>query len=90
MGYPMAVNLRSKMGSDKTLLVCDVSEEAIAKFQKQLEGKGPIQVVKNGFEAVQQAVSANVMTSWRTTNQRLIRTPLLPCSLAAQQSKQSI
>jgi len=58
MGYPMAVNLRSKMGEDKTLLICDVSEEAIAKFQKQMEGKGPIRVVKDGFEAVQQAVGA--------------------------------
>jgi 3-hydroxyisobutyrate/3-hydroxypropionate dehydrogenase len=57
MGYPMAVNLRSKLGQDKTLLICDVSEEAIAKFQKQMEGKGPIKVVKNGFEAAQEAVS---------------------------------
>ena len=67
MGYPMAVNLRSKMGPEKTLLICDVSEEAIAKFQKQMDGKGPIKVVKNGFEAVQQAVSANTITFWGMT-----------------------
>ncbi len=57
MGYPMAVNLRSKLSQDKTLLICDVSEEAIAKFQKQMAGEGPVKAVKNGFEAVQQAVS---------------------------------
>ena len=62
MGYPMAVNLRSKMGGDKTLLICDVSEEAIAKFQKQMEGKGPIKVVKNGAEAAQQSVNAIIVT----------------------------
>ena len=67
MGYPMAVNLRSRMGSEKTLLICDVSEEAIAKFQKQMDGKGPIKVVKNGFEAVQQAVSAKLITFRRMT-----------------------
>ena len=44
------------MGSDKTLLICDVSEEAIAKFQKQMEGKGPIKVAKNGSECAQQSV----------------------------------
>ena len=52
----MAVNLRSKMGSDKTLLICDVSQDAIARFQKQMEGKRPIKVVRNGFDAVKQAV----------------------------------
>jgi 3-hydroxyisobutyrate/3-hydroxypropionate dehydrogenase len=57
MGYPMAVNLRSKMGNEKTLLICDVSEEAISKFQKETEGKGPVKVVKNGLEAALQAVS---------------------------------
>ena len=56
MGYPMAVNLRTKMEPDKTLQVCDVSEDAIKRFQSQLEGKGRIDVVKNGFDAVQAAV----------------------------------
>lgn len=60
MGYPMAVNLRSKIDSSKTLLICDVSEEALSKFEKQMEGKGPVKRVKNGFEAVQQAVCTSV------------------------------
>ena len=55
MGYPMAVNLRSKMGADKTLLIADVSEDALSKFEKQMAGKGDIKRVKNGFEAAQQA-----------------------------------
>lgn len=58
MGYPMAVNLRSKLDPSKTVLICDVSEEALSKFEKQMADKGPVRRVKNGFEAVQQAVCA--------------------------------
>lgn len=57
MGYPMACNLRSKMDSKHTLVVCDVSEAAIAQFRKEMAGKGPIEVVKTGAEAVKAAVS---------------------------------
>ena len=64
MGYPMAVNLRSKIDSSKTLLICDVSEDALSKFEKQMEGKGPIRRVKNGFEAVQQAVRSTIPTAF--------------------------
>jgi len=56
MGYPMAVNLRSKVGSETTLLVCDVSQEAIQRFKDQMQGQGPIEVVKNGYEAAIAAV----------------------------------
>jgi 3-hydroxyisobutyrate dehydrogenase len=56
MGYPMAVNLRSKMDDDQTLLICDLSEEATTKFQSQMYGKGPVEVVKTGYEAALQAV----------------------------------
>jgi 3-hydroxyisobutyrate dehydrogenase len=55
MGYPMAVNLRSKLPATSTVLVCDVSEAAIAKFREQMAGKGPVEVVKSGYEAVQRA-----------------------------------
>jgi len=58
MGYPMAVNLRNGLSPDYTLLICDVNEEAIAKFQNQVEDQGPIGVVSNGFEAAKAAVSA--------------------------------
>jgi 3-hydroxyisobutyrate/3-hydroxypropionate dehydrogenase len=58
MGYPMAVNLRNGLSPEYTLLVCDVNKEAISKFQKQVEGKGPVKVISNGFEAANAAVSA--------------------------------
>ena len=58
MGFPMAINLRTGLGPDKKILICDVSEQALSKYQTKTEGKGPVEVVKNGFEAVQQAVSA--------------------------------
>lgn len=56
MGYPMAVNLRKGLSSEYTLLICDVNKEALAKFQKEMEGKGPIEVVENGLEAIKKAV----------------------------------
>jgi 3-hydroxyisobutyrate/3-hydroxypropionate dehydrogenase len=56
MGYGMAVNLRTKMDPEMTLLICDVNTAALDKFQKQMEGKGPIAVVQNGAEAARKAV----------------------------------
>lgn len=56
MGYPMAKNLRKGLGSDHTLLICDVNEDAIARFQEETAGQGPVRVVANGFDAVQDAV----------------------------------
>ena len=56
MGYGMAVNLRSKMDKNQTLYICDTSEEAIKKFQSEMSGHGPIQVVENGAEAVDHTV----------------------------------
>lgn len=55
MGYPMAVNLRKGLSSEYTLLICDVNKDAIAKFQKEMGGQGPIEVVENGSEAVKRA-----------------------------------
>ncbi|KAF2186213.1 3-hydroxyisobutyrate dehydrogenase [Zopfia rhizophila CBS 207.26] len=55
MGYPMALNLRKGLSPDYTLLICDVVQDAISRFQKDAEGKGPVEVVKNGFDAVQRA-----------------------------------
>lgn len=57
MGYPMAINLRSGLDPSYTLLVCDVNKEALAKFQQQTEGKGPVEIVETGLEAVMKAVS---------------------------------
>lgn len=58
MGYPMAKNLRKGLGPDHTLLVCDVNEDAISRFQEETADQGPVRVVANGFDAVQQAVRA--------------------------------
>ncbi|RYP65710.1 hypothetical protein DL771_008155 [Monosporascus sp. 5C6A] len=55
MGYPMAKNLRAGLGREKTLLICDVNAEALSSFQKEMDGKGPIGKVENGFEAVKAA-----------------------------------
>ncbi|OQV07807.1 NAD binding domain-containing protein [Cladophialophora immunda] len=55
MGYSMAVNLRAKLPSTTTLLICDVSDAALKKFQTENSSKGPIEVVSNGFEAIKRA-----------------------------------
>lgn len=57
MGYPMAVNLRNGLSPEYTLLVCDVNKDALARFQKQTEGKGPVKVIETGLEAIAQSVS---------------------------------
>jgi 3-hydroxyisobutyrate dehydrogenase len=57
MGYGMAVNLRSKLDRSVKFYICDVNQEAIKRFQSELDGYGPIEVVKSGAEAVQVAVS---------------------------------
>ncbi|KAH8902697.1 hypothetical protein BR93DRAFT_919803 [Coniochaeta sp. PMI_546] len=55
MGYPMAKNLRAGLGKEKTLLVCDVSKEALGRFVRETEGQGPVKIVSNGFEAAKAA-----------------------------------
>lgn len=62
MGYPMAVNLRSKMDPAHTLLICDVSEDVLSRYQTQMRENGPMEVVSNGYEAVQAAVS--IASAW--------------------------
>lgn len=57
MGYPMAKNLRKGLGPEKLLLVCDVNKHALERFQQEIEGSGPVEVVSNGLEAVQRAAS---------------------------------
>ncbi|KAH7082671.1 3-hydroxyisobutyrate dehydrogenase-like protein [Paraphoma chrysanthemicola] len=55
MGYPMALNLRKGLDSSYTLLICDVSTDAISRFQHDADSHGPVAVVKSGYEAVQSA-----------------------------------
>lgn len=57
MGYPMAKNLRKGLDATTTLLISDISEEALERFQTETAGKGPVEIVKNGFEAAKAAVS---------------------------------
>lgn len=56
MGYPMAVNLRSKIDSSTTLVVCDTNKRATKKFCSELNGKGPIVEVETAAEAAKRAV----------------------------------
>jgi hypothetical protein len=61
MGYGMALNLRSKLDKSTTFYICDITEKAINRFRSELEGYGPIEVVKNGAEAAQVAVRQPVI-----------------------------
>ena len=56
MGFPMAVNLRKKIGSEYKLLICDVSQDALSRFQSTCSETGPIEVISNGYEAAKTAV----------------------------------
>lgn len=56
MGYPMARNLRKGISKDKTLLMCDVNQEAITGFRQETEGQGPVNVAASGAECVKAAV----------------------------------
>ncbi|KAI8947813.1 NAD binding domain of 6-phosphogluconate dehydrogenase-domain-containing protein [Xylaria longipes] len=55
MGYPMAKNLLSGLGSEKTLLICDVSKGAIDRFLEEAQGQASVEVIGNGFEATKAA-----------------------------------
>lgn len=57
MGYGMAVNLRTKMDPTMNMVICDVNQAAVEKFQQQMQGKGNISVVGSGAEASGKAVS---------------------------------
>ena len=63
MGYPMVVNLRAKIGRETTILVCDVNQDALKKFEAEEAKHGPVGIVKSGFEAAQRAVSGTVLDS---------------------------
>ncbi|KAF4309695.1 hypothetical protein GTA08_BOTSDO01879 [Botryosphaeria dothidea] len=55
MGYPMAKNLRKGLSPDQTLLICDVNQAAITRFQEETADQGPVQVITNGLEAAKAA-----------------------------------
>ncbi|KAL4891997.1 NAD binding domain of 6-phosphogluconate dehydrogenase-domain-containing protein [Aspergillus ambiguus] len=51
MGYPMAINLRRHMDPGTTFFVCDISNDALTKFESKAQSGGPVLRVKNGAEA---------------------------------------
>jgi 3-hydroxyisobutyrate dehydrogenase-like beta-hydroxyacid dehydrogenase len=55
MGYPMALNLRKGLDDSHTLLICDVSNDALKRFQRDAESHGPVSIVNNGYDAIQRA-----------------------------------
>ncbi|KAJ6442540.1 3-hydroxyisobutyrate dehydrogenase protein [Purpureocillium lavendulum] len=55
MGYPMALNLLKGLGPDKTLLICDVSNDILDRFQTEAKGDAAVIVVSNGFQAAKMA-----------------------------------
>jgi 3-hydroxyisobutyrate dehydrogenase-like beta-hydroxyacid dehydrogenase len=55
MGYPMALNLRKGLDDSYTLLICDVSNDALKRFQRDAESHGPVSIVNNGYDAIQRA-----------------------------------
>lgn len=97
MGYPMAKNLRNGLDSAKTLLICDVSKDALNRFQAETAGKGPVEIVENGFEAARAAVSCHhqgqVKDFWsiaaHNSPAHLTRTRSSPCSPTPTQSRRS-
>lgn len=56
MGYPMAVNLRSKIGKDKTIVICDVNRDACERFKAEGSKHGAVEVVDSAYDAMQAAV----------------------------------
>ena len=75
MGYPMARNLRAGLDKGRKLIVCDVSKEAIDKFQKETEGQGPVEVASNGAECVKTAVCDYGLVNINSASLTRNRTP---------------
>ena len=55
MGYPMAMNLRKKIGQDKSMVICDTATAPLERFRAETENIGPVSVVANGAEAYEAA-----------------------------------
>ena len=70
MGYPMAVNLRTKLDSDRKMFTCDVNKSALDRFQEEMEGKGPVQTLDSAYQVIQAAVCLAPMSP-RLTDEHL-------------------
>lgn len=89
MGYPMAVNLRTKLDDSHTLLICDVSTDALSKFQSEVSGKGPVEVVSNGQEAIRRANTVITMLPTAAAVEKVYLDPssgIIPGAIAAASS----
>ena len=56
MGYPMAINLRSKNDPDRQMFICDVNQSALDKFQMETQGKGSVEIKDSAYQVIQAAV----------------------------------
>ncbi|KAL1644983.1 hypothetical protein SLS58_004054 [Diplodia intermedia] len=79
----MARNLRKGLGSDQTLLICDIDKDTIARFQDEAKDDGPVGVVSNGFEAAKAAVPQPTETKLTPTPQNAVIT-MLPDAAAVE------
>ncbi|KAI1452449.1 3-hydroxyisobutyrate dehydrogenase-like protein [Annulohypoxylon moriforme] len=61
MGYPMAKNLRKKIDRNQTLVICDVAKDALERFRSETREFGPVEIVANGYEALQSAETVITM-----------------------------
>lgn len=65
MGYPMAVNLRRKVGNDIKIIIHDVNKEALERFRTSMADEhGPVEIVSSAAEAIKAAVSFNPLRSF--------------------------
>ena len=55
MGFPMAVNLASKLPSNAKLFIYDISTEALNRLQKETP-KGRVQICDSSREVAEEAV----------------------------------
>lgn len=92
MGYPMAKNLLSGLGPEKTLLICDVSTDALDRFVNEAQGQAAVQVISNGYEATKAAVRvpSNNPTTFKRCDAYCKRTLSSRCSPGQMLSSPSI
>ncbi len=64
MGYPMAINLRSKIDSNRQMFICDVNKSALDRFQTEMDGKGSVQVMESAYQVIQAAVRSSISSTY--------------------------
>lgn len=58
MGYPMAVNLISKLPDTSKLYVYDISIKTLTKLQEETSGKKQVQICECSKEVAEKSVSS--------------------------------